>query len=91
MKTLRTAVNPAGWCALLALSLLLPAIAWTSEPAKAPTPYVTAKRQGRLLTLDCQLRDAGGRKYTSQTRTNPPRFAIYQGDREIASGSFEYG
>jgi hypothetical protein len=55
------------------------------------SPTVTAKRRGRLLVLGCQLRDAEGRKYFAGDRTNPPQFTIYQGDREIASDSFEYG
>jgi len=54
-------------------------------------PHVTAKRQGRLLTLDCEVRDDDGRKYTNAGHINPPRFTIYQADQEIASGTFEYG
>jgi hypothetical protein len=60
--------------------------------AGAPlTPSVTVKRHGRLLTMDYQLLDSTGRKYLNQGRTNPPQYAIYQGDQKIASGQFEYG
>ena len=59
-------------------------------------PSVTVKRAGRLLTLDYQLLDGDGRKYR---RSGPlvtdeslkPKFAVYQGDRLVGSGSFEYG
>ena len=60
------------------------------------TPSVTVKRAGRLLTLDYQLLDGDGRKYR---RNGPavtdsslkPKFAVYQGDRLMDSGNFEYG
>jgi hypothetical protein len=55
------------------------------------TSSVTAKRESRLLTLDYQLLDADGLKYRQNERTNPSQFAVYQGDRLIGSGSFEYG
>lgn len=60
------------------------------------TSSVTVKRVGRLLKLDYQLLDADGRKYQRNGRggSNPahaPQFAIYQGDRQIGSGNFEYG
>lgn len=54
-------------------------------------PSVRATRWGRFLRLDYQLVDAGRRPYRSEQRTNPPRFTVYRGDREIGSGSFEYG
>jgi len=54
---------------------------------------VTAQRAGRLLKLNYQLLDGDGRKYqrSSGDRGHPPQFAVYQGDCQIASGSFEYG
>ena len=55
------------------------------------SPSVTVKRMGRLLKLDYQLRDDAGWTYQNNERTKPPTFAIYQGDREIGSGTFEYG
>ena len=57
------------------------------------TSSVTTQRAGRLLKLNYQLLDADGRKYERNDgdRGHPPQFAVYQGDRQIASGSFEYG
>jgi hypothetical protein len=54
-----------------------------------PTPEV--KRAGGLLTLDYTLLDGEGRKYTADNRLVPPGFVIKRGEREIFSGSFEYG
>ena len=54
-------------------------------------PTVTVKRAGRLLTMDYQLLDAAGREYQESGRDNPPSFAVYRGDRQIGSGTFEYG
>ncbi len=54
-------------------------------------PSVKVTRQGRLLMMNYQLLDAGGRTYSNQNRTNPPRFAVFKDDQEIGSGSFEYG
>ncbi len=55
------------------------------------TSHVEVTREGRLLKLDYRLVDVAGRQYRDANRTSPPRFAIYQNGREIASGSFEYG
>lgn len=52
---------------------------------------IEVERRGRLLTLDYALLGAGGEQYTGGDRSNPPRFKIYKGDREIASGQFEFG
>jgi hypothetical protein len=54
------------------------------------------KRAGRLLKLDYQVLDGDGRKYrrndpSSNDRSHPPQFAIYQGGCQIGSGTFEYG
>jgi hypothetical protein len=64
---------------------------------KAPlTSSVSVKRAGRLLKLDYQLLDGDGRKYrrndrSGKDRAHPPQFAVYQGNRQIGSGTFEYG
>jgi hypothetical protein len=55
------------------------------------TSDVKVARSGRFLTLDYQLLDAGGRAYRGGESVNRPRFTVYRGDREIGSGSFEYG
>lgn len=55
------------------------------------TPKVKVTRSVRVLRLDYQLLDAGGRNYASPDLANAPQFAVYSGDRKIGSGSFEYG
>lgn len=55
------------------------------------TPTVTVKRRGSVLKLDYALVDASGRKYSPSDRKDPPWFKVYQGDRQIGAGSFEYG
>jgi hypothetical protein len=60
----------------------------------ALTSTVTAQRRGRVLKLDYALVGADaadGWQYSSRDRSAPPRFTIYQGGREIGSGTFEYG
>ena len=52
---------------------------------------LAVKRDGRLLKLDYQLCDAGERNYSNSDRSNPPEFAVYQGDEKIGSGKFAYG
>ena len=52
---------------------------------------VKAKRQGSLLVLDYELQGVGGETYTSGDRSKPPKFTVYKGDKEIASGQFEFG
>jgi len=54
-------------------------------------PSVKVARWGRFLTLDYRLLDAGGRVYFGEQSTSRPQFTVYRGDREIGSGSFEYG
>jgi hypothetical protein len=55
------------------------------------TLNVKTSRLFRTLTLDYELNDASGRKYSDRERSELPKFTVYRGDREIASGSFEYG
>jgi hypothetical protein len=57
------------------------------------TNCVTATRDGQDLRLDYKLIGAGGATYqlVNQDRSKPPTFAIYKGDRIIASGAFEFG
>jgi hypothetical protein len=57
------------------------------------TNSVTASRHGRDLRLDYRLVGAGGETYqlANQNRSQPPEFAVYKGDRKIASGKFEFG
>ncbi len=54
---------------------------------------VTVTARGRMLLLNYQLTGAGGESYTvnNPDRGKPPRFAIHKGDRQIATGNFEFG
>ena len=57
------------------------------------TNSVIASRHGQDLRLDYRLVGAGGETYqlANRDRSRPPAFAIYQGDKKIASGKFEFG
>ncbi len=65
-----------------------PAVLKVGAPLKQT---VKAKRQGRILILNYELLDVGGEIYTSSNRNKPPTFTVYKGDKEIASGKFEFG
>jgi hypothetical protein len=52
---------------------------------------VKVTRRARVLELTYQLLDVGGREVRGTSRGDPPKFVIYNGDRQIASGAFEYG
>lgn len=54
-------------------------------------PKVEVQRQGTVLVLKYELLGIGGEKYTSSDRSKPPTFAIYKGDKEIASDKFKFG
>ena len=56
------------------------------------TNSVLLVRQGRKLSLNYQLAGAGGAyQLVNQDRMHPPEFAVYQGDKKVASGKFEFG
>jgi hypothetical protein len=57
------------------------------------TNSVAVARHGRDLRLDYRLIGAGGVTYqlVAQDRSQPPEFAVYRGDKQIASGKFEFG
>jgi hypothetical protein len=57
------------------------------------TNSITANRHGQDLVMSYQLVGAGGEIYQMPTpdRSKPPRFAVYSGEKKIASGEFEYG
>jgi len=65
------------------------------EPASrsgGPLQPVTAEHRGRLLVLTYGPKPgADGSASFTGPRGEPPRFAVYQGHRQIASGQFEYG
>ena len=54
---------------------------------------VTAAVSGNVLKMNYVLRGAGGEQYANVNpdRSKPPRWAIYKGDRQLASGNFEFG
>jgi len=52
---------------------------------------VKAQRRGRILALNYELLGVGGEMYVSANRSKPPTFTVYKGDKEIASGKFEFG
>ena len=54
---------------------------------------VQATRQGRSLRMDYRLTDAAGRavQWMKVQPTQPPEAVIYQRERRLATGRFEYG
>jgi hypothetical protein len=54
---------------------------------------VAAERKGSTLLLRYILKGAAGEEYVvmNPDKSNPPKFVIYKGDREIAKDSFKYG
>ena len=53
---------------------------------------VTVTRQGRLLVLTYRPKPAGSvRSASAGPRGAAPQFAVYKGQRQIASGRFAYG
>ena len=68
----------------------------TTAVLKAGGPLnntVKASRQRQDLILNYHLAGAGGEtfKLAKQDTSKPPVFAIYKGDKKIASGNFEFG
>jgi hypothetical protein len=54
-------------------------------------PTLKVQRQGRILRLSYELLGVGGEAYTNGDRSKPPTFAVYRGQRKIASDKFEFG
>jgi hypothetical protein len=52
---------------------------------------LTVNRQGKNLIMDYKLLGVGGEAYINGARSSRPGFTIYKGDKEIATGRFEYG
>jgi hypothetical protein len=85
--------------------MVLPAAAEPDDNAGQTDAYragvpmnhsVVISRMGRVLKLDYQLIGADGEHYnireiTDYDYSKKPAVAIYQGDVQVASGSFEYG
>ncbi len=63
-------------------------------PAGGPlTNVVRLSRRGRALRLDYELQGNGGHRYklAGPRSEAAPEFVIFQGDRRLASGKFEFG
>ncbi len=65
-----------------------PAVLKVGAPLKQS---VRAQRRKNLLFLNYELLGVGGHNYVQAQRGTPPQFAIYRGDKKIASGKFEFG
>jgi len=48
-------------------------------------------RHGNVLILKHSLNGIGGNVYRADNNDKRPGFVVYKGDKEIASGKFEYG
>jgi hypothetical protein len=56
------------------------------------TNSVSITRHGRMLSLNYRLVGVGGTyQLVNQDRSHPPEFTIYQGDKKVKSGKFEFG
>ena len=56
------------------------------------TNSVSVSRRGKYLSMNYQLVGAGGAyQVVNQDRSHPPEFTVYQGDKKVASGKFEFG
>jgi len=88
-------------CRRLALSaccLLFQGIVWGQEPPDSGdreaqfTHTVKVNRQGRTLILRYVLLDPAGQEQDLREMTQePPRFTVYQGEKKLATGQFEFG
>jgi hypothetical protein len=54
---------------------------------------VEIRRPGTAMVLNYELIGQGGERYSiNRTQGSPvPSFAVYRGDRKVASGDFEFG
>jgi hypothetical protein len=56
------------------------------------TNSVAIERRGRNLTMLYRLAGAGGAyQMVQQDRSQPPEFTLYQGDKKVGAGKFEFG
>lgn len=80
-----TRISDANW---VTVAQDKPAVLEVGAPLKQA---IRVERRGSLLVLNYELSGVGGEKYTASDRSKPPTFAVYKGDRKIASGKFEFG
>ena len=53
---------------------------------------VKMQRQGPLLVINYELTGAGGETYNSVINNSKrPMFTVFKGDKEVATGEFEFG
>lgn len=52
--------------------------------------HITVHRKGQILSMDYRLIGIAGEWYRNDSRYRPT-FTIYKGDKEIASGKFQFG
>lgn len=57
------------------------------------TNSVSIAKRGKTLVFTYELQGADGAVYSlaNQDRAHPPEFVVYQGDRKVHSGKFEFG
>ncbi len=73
----------------LTVSEQAPAVLTAGGPL---TNSVTVSRRGKNLSLSYQMVGAGGvYAMVNQDRSHPPEFTVYQGDKKVASGKFQFG
>jgi hypothetical protein len=65
----------------------------TQVPVGGPLrEVVSVTRSGNALLLGYSVMGAGDMEYSRPAdHMNPPRFAVYRGDRRVGGGAFEYG
>jgi len=80
------------------LCLLNQGIAWGQEPSSQGEiefqlrHTVRVLRKGRTLILIHELVDSSGKAHDVRAITQAaPRFAVYQGDKKLATSKFEFG
>jgi hypothetical protein len=75
--------------AAMTISEQAPAVLKAGGPL---TNSVSISRRGKNLSLNYKLIGLGGAyQLVSQDRAHPPEFTIFQGDKKVASGKFEFG
>ncbi len=96
MKSTRTQSSCGAFLGLVsgaALWLSAAAGGQTAPSGEVPAvkPAVMVERRGHLLILSYKLVGADGQPYTQSVPSSRPEFTIRKGNRQIASGQFEYG
>jgi hypothetical protein len=73
----------------ITVSVTKPVVLTTGGPL---TNSVSVSSRGRHLVMGYQLLGQGGvYQLANQDRSHPPEFTVYQGDKKLTSGRFEFG